>query len=137
MTPYTNTLSVFQNADPRYEFLDSDILSVFQQQSGQDITKALNTVLATKNSTTQQANMACLKNMFFVGNTDFRKTPRCQVQNGLLLAFSVVIMTTIGAKCKSLSMVPMYMSLTPFAVLAALQLTSKRQPEMLDKFVIC
>lgn len=100
LTPYVNTQTTFQNSDPRYEFLDSDIVDVFQQQAGQDITKTLNSVLATKNDTTQAANMACLKNMFFVGNTDFRKTPRCQVQNGLLLAFSVIIMTTIGAKCE-------------------------------------
>lgn len=102
LTPYVNTQDTFQNSDPRYAFLDSDIVDVFQQQSGQDITKTLDSVLAAKNSTTQDANMACLKNMFFVGNTDFRKTPRCQVQNGLLLAFSVVIMTTIGAKCELL-----------------------------------
>lgn len=102
LTDYVNTLSVFQNADPRYEFLDTDIVDVFKQQSGQDITKPLNAVLAKKDTATVEANMNCLGNAFFVGNNDFRKTPRCQVQNVLLLVASVIIMTTIAAKCEYL-----------------------------------
>ena len=105
LSDYVNTQTVFQGADPRYKFLDSDILDVFKQQAGQDITSALNKVLAKKDATTVAANMDCLNNMFFVGNTDFRKTPRCQVQNILLLVFSVVIVTTVAAKCKCLCVV--------------------------------
>lgn len=98
LTDYVNTLSVFDNAD-NYNFLDTDIVDVFKQQAGQDITKPLNTVLAQKDTNTVNANMNCLRNMFFVGNNDFRKTPRCQVQNILLLVFSIIIMVTIAAKC--------------------------------------
>lgn len=100
LTDYVNTLSVFQNADPRYEFLDTDVVDVFKQQSGQDITKPLNAVLAKKDTATVEANMNCLGNAFFVGNNDFRKTPRCQVQNVLLLVASIIIMTTIACKCE-------------------------------------
>ena len=71
-----------------------------EQQVGQDITKPLNAVLATKNSTTKGQNMACLDNAFYVGRTDFRKTAKCQVQNYLLLAFTIVILATVAAKCE-------------------------------------
>ncbi|THH06648.1 hypothetical protein EW145_g3945 [Phellinidium pouzarii] len=104
----------------RYQFLDDDIVTVFQEQPGQDITKQLNKVLAGKSSDVVNANMNCLENNFYLGETDFRNTPRCRVQNILLLVFSIILMVTIAAK-----------------FLAALQLTSKRHPELLDKFVIC
>ena len=97
---YTNTQ--FSNQNANFLFLDSDIVDVFKQQAGQDITKTLNSVLAKKDANTVNANMACLKNKFFVGVNDFRKTPRCQVQNVLLLVFSIVVVTTIAAKCESL-----------------------------------
>ena len=101
LTDYVNTLSVF-NSDSAYEFLDSDIVDVFKQQSGQDITKPLNAVLAKKDASTVEANMNCLGNAFFVGNNDFRKTHRCQVQNILLLVVSIILMVTIASKCKYL-----------------------------------
>ncbi|KAH8118887.1 chitin synthase [Phellopilus nigrolimitatus] len=119
LTDYVNTLTVMNNA-ANYKFLDSDIVDVFKERSGQDVTKALNAVLAAKDENTVSANMNCLQNAFFVAENDFRKTPRCQVQNVLLLVFSIILIVTIGAK-----------------FLAALQLTSKRYPELLDKFVIC
>ncbi|TDL30141.1 chitin synthase [Rickenella mellea] len=119
LTDYINTITVFQGA-AQYVFLDSDIADVFKQQTGQDVTKTLNAVLATKDANTGAANMNCLNNAFRVGSVDFRGSPRCKVQNFLLLAFSSIIVTTIAAK-----------------FLAALQLSSKRTPEMLDKFVIC
>lgn len=69
---------------------------------------------------TLTTNMACIETLFYVGETDFRETARCQVQPDLLLAFAVLIMATIAAK-----------------FLAALQFGSKRMPEQRDKFVIC
>ena len=99
LTDYIFTNTQFSNQNPNYLFLDSDIVDVFKQQAGQDVTKTLGAVLAKKDANTVNANMACLKNMFFVGENDFRKTPRCEVQNILLLAFSVIVVTTIAAKC--------------------------------------
>ncbi|KAI0774709.1 chitin synthase [Trametes elegans] len=104
----------------QYSFLNSDIVDVFKQQAGQDITKPLNDVLAKLDTTTKDANMACISNLFYYGKPDFRKTARCQVQNILLLVASIILMVSIGIK-----------------FLAALQLTPKRNPEMLDKFVLC
>lgn len=83
-----------------YSFLDSDIVDVFKQQAGQDITSALNTVLATKDSQVVAQNMNCLQNAFFVGKTDVRKSPRCQVQNYFLLVASGILMGTMVIKCE-------------------------------------
>lgn len=119
LTDYFNTINLFQT-DTRYQFLDSDISDVFQERSGQDITGPLNAVLATKSGDTANLNMDCLNNYFSIGENDFRKTARCEVQNTLLLAFSIILIVTIASK-----------------FLAALQLTPKRHPELLDKFVVC
>jgi chitin synthase len=99
LTDYVNTNNVFSNADERYKFLDSDIVDVFKQQAGQDITKPLNAVLAKKDANLVNANINCMKNMFFVGNKDFRKSARCQVQNILLVVVSAILVATIAAKC--------------------------------------
>lgn len=101
-----------------YSFLDSNLSNLWQQQPGQDITSAVKAL--KMDSTTFNTNMACITNLFYVGETDFRLTPKCQVQPYLLLSFSILLVATILAK-----------------FLAALQLGSKRSPEMRDKFVIC
>ncbi|RPD67384.1 chitin synthase [Lentinus tigrinus ALCF2SS1-7] len=106
--------------DTEVSFLNSDIVDLFQQQPGQDITKQLNEVLDGLDSETRAQNMNCISNLFYYGKPDFRKSARCQVQNILLLVASIILMVSIGIK-----------------FLAALQLTPKRNPEMLDKFVLC
>ncbi|KAI6101709.1 glycosyltransferase family 2 protein [Pisolithus croceorrhizus] len=80
LTDYVNTC-----------FLNTDITDVFKQQAGQDITSSLNEVLATLGSSTATANMNCIQNAFYLGQTDFRKTARCQVQNYMLLVFTSII----------------------------------------------
>lgn len=85
---------------PKYNFLPSALVSVFQQQSGTDITSALNKVLGAMDSTNRTASIDCLNNAFYWGQVDFRYTPRCQVQNYMLLAFSGVIMVSMLLKCK-------------------------------------
>ena len=72
---------------------------VFQQQSGQDVTKALEKVFSQKDSTTVQQNTYCIKNIFYAGTTDFRDTARCQVQSYFVLAASGVIAATLLLKC--------------------------------------
>ena len=46
-----------------------------------------------------QNHLECLNAAFYVGQTDYRATPRCTVQNYLLLAFSIILITTIASKC--------------------------------------
>ncbi|CDO75020.1 Glycosyltransferase Family 2 protein [Trametes cinnabarina] len=118
LSDYIYTLSI--NSATEFDFLNEDIVDIFKQQPGQDITKPLNDVLAKLDTTTREQNMNCISNLFYYGKSDFRKTARCQVQNILLLIFSIILMVSIGIK-----------------FLAALQLTPKRTPEMLDKFVLC
>ncbi|KAJ7780186.1 glycosyltransferase family 2 protein [Mycena maculata] len=119
LTDYENTISTNVNNND-YVFLDADLVSVFKQQSGQDITNALNTVLDAMDADTKGLNMECLDNVFYIGDWDFRKSARCSVQNYLLIIFSGVLMSSMGLK-----------------FLAALQLGGKRNPELQDKFVLC
>ena len=74
LSDYVNTASIHQGAT-NYQFLDTDIVQVFTQQAGQDISKDLNKVISGLDSQTAAQNMACIKNMFYLGETDFRKTP--------------------------------------------------------------
>ncbi|EMD40311.1 glycosyltransferase family 2 protein [Gelatoporia subvermispora B] len=120
LSDYINTVTINQGATAEFQFLNTNLTALWQQQPGQDLTKEINSVLAQMDPTTRQENVDCIKNVFYLGETDFTKTARCQVQNILLLVFSCIIMASMGLK-----------------FLAALQLTPKRNPEMLDKFVLC
>ena len=77
------------------------MVSLFQQQPGQDITNQVNQVLATLDTTTKAQNINCMSNLFYVGKPDFRKDARCQVQNILLLVASIILMVSIAVKCES------------------------------------
>ncbi|GAA6030105.1 hypothetical protein JCM8097_009260 [Rhodosporidiobolus ruineniae] len=116
LTDYFYTIDTLQ--DTSYEFLDSNLANLWEAQPGTDITSPIKELGLDWD--TLETNMACIQTLFYKGDTDFRETARCQVQPNLLLAFSVLIMATIGAK-----------------FLAALQFGSKRMPEQRDKFVIC
>lgn len=49
-----------------------------------------------------QQTMTCLDTAFYVGQTDFRDSPKCLVQNYLLLALSIILCTVIAVKCEFL-----------------------------------
>ena len=100
LTDYVNTATINQGATSMYEFLNTDIVNIFKQQAGQDITQSLNKVLAGLDSGTVSANMNCITNAFYLGQTDFRKTARCQVQNYMLLVFTSIICASIALKCE-------------------------------------
>lgn len=100
LADYQYTISLHPGADA-FNFLNPDITDLFKERAGQDITKDLNKVLAGLDQDTRDKNVNCLKNMFFVGETDFRKTARCQVQNIILLVFSAILMASMGLKCMS------------------------------------
>lgn len=117
LSDYFATLQTFDGAS-NYAFLDSSVAGLFQGNPGQDVTSQWNSL--NLDYDTRYANIHCLQNVFFVGTTDIRQTPRCQVNNYLLLTFTVIICLTILIK-----------------FLAALQLGTKRSPARQDKYVIC
>jgi chitin synthase len=113
LTDYFYTLDTMDNY-PTYKFFPDDVTELVQSNPGADLTKDWGTNAAFLNS------QNCMDNAFYVGKVDFRETPRCQVNNYLLLAFALILVTLVLVK-----------------FLAALQLGSKRRPSAQDKFVIC
>ncbi|KAH9819734.1 chitin synthase-domain-containing protein [Melampsora americana] len=117
LTDYLYTYGL-QNQNAQFLYLDKSITDLIQQQPGNDITKEVDKL--PLNITEKSATLACMKNVFYLGDTDFREGPRCTVGNYILLAFTIVIALAVVAK-----------------FVAALQLGTKRMPELRDKFVIC
>jgi chitin synthase len=113
LTDYFYTLDKMNNF-PTYAFLPSEVTQLVQNNPGSDITSLWGDTATFQNS------LNCMNNAFYQGKVDFRKTPKCEVNNYILLAFTIVLCCVI---------------LTKF--LAALQLGSKRRPAAQDKFVIC
>ena len=113
LTDYFYTLDRRDNF-PTYDFFPESVTKLFENNPGADISEEWGDGPEFQNS------LNCLNNAFFKGKTDYRETPRCQVNNYILLAFTIVLCTVILVK-----------------FLAALQLGSKRRPAAQDKFVIC
>ena len=102
LSDYVNTVSLNQGATNNvYQFLNTNIVNVFKEQAGQDISTNLNKVLAGLDAQTVTQNMDCIKNMFYLGEVDFRNTPRCTVQSYLLLVFTGILCASIALKCES------------------------------------
>lgn len=99
LTDYVYTLNLQQSTSSTYGFLDSNIVAVFKQQAGQDITKSLNAVMDGMDANTVNMNLDCMKNSFSLGGTDFRGSARCQVQNDMLLAFTIILVASMVMKC--------------------------------------
>jgi len=124
LTDYFKTIDYYKNF-PQYHFLNSAIVDLVQSNPGQDITALLDSKMqAVSNNATATASMKntmnCIQNAFYIGVPDFRYSARCQANNYILIAFTVIICSVIGVK-----------------FLAALQFGSKRRPSPQDKFVIC
>lgn len=106
LSNYIYTISYYSSSSgtdlPNYSFLNSDITDLFQTSAGQDITKDMDEKLSALTAEDAANQMTCLNNAFYLGELDFRKTPRCTVQNYLLLAFSIILIATIASKCESL-----------------------------------
>ena len=113
LTDYFHTLDINNNLD-MYAFFPTEVSNLIKNNAGQDVTAQWQNTANFTNS------LRCMNNVFYKGITDFRDTPKCQVNNYILLAFTIVLCTVI---------------LTKF--LAALQFGSKRRPAAQDKFVIC
>jgi len=105
LTDYLYTADLYKDASgdgvPKYAFLDDSITTVFKQQPGQDITKDLQAALDNLGETEAAKQLSCMKQVFYLGDTDFRQEAKCTVQNWLLLAFSIIMMSTVVAKCES------------------------------------
>ncbi|KAI9714246.1 MAG: hypothetical protein M1828_001177 [Chrysothrix sp. TS-e1954] len=111
-----------QGLQPGYDtfhFLGEDFENEVQSNPGSDISSWWKN-FKVNNSTGAQHIQNCLDNVFYIGDTDFRDTAKCQVNNYILLAFTIILCAVI---------------LTKF--LSALQLGSKKRPSPQDKFVIC
>ncbi|KAF7130913.1 hypothetical protein CNMCM5793_003848 [Aspergillus hiratsukae] len=113
LTDYFYTLDQMNNLDT-YNFLPSSVTTLFKNYPGTDVTDKWGDSEDFKNS------QICLDYVFYKGKVDFRDSPRCTVNNWILLAFTILICSVVLVK-----------------FLAALQLGSKRRPAPQDKFVIC
>ncbi|KAL5113991.1 hypothetical protein ACEQ8H_008138 [Pleosporales sp. CAS-2024a] len=116
LTDYFKTLNVMNNI-AQYQFLDTKLTDLVKNNAGTDLSDAFHKQLSPD---TLAKNLQCLENVFYIGKTDFRDTPRCQVNDYILLAVTIVLCTVIVVK-----------------FLAALQLGSRKRPANQDKFVIC
>lgn len=124
LTNYFSTLKVYDNSQQSM-FLNKEITDLWADNPGTDITSKLDVILNDpNNNSTVHANLAnswyCIRNLFLKGYTDFRVTPRCVVNNWILLSFTIVLCIVILLKFVS-----------------ALQFGGKRRPSPQDKFVIC
>ena len=99
LTDYVYTQTLNSNDPTQVAFLDTNLSDVFRQQSGQDVTSNVNAALAALDSQTRAQTINCLNNVFYVGEVDFRKSARCQVQNIMLIIFSAILMASMGLKC--------------------------------------
>ncbi|KAI9851183.1 MAG: hypothetical protein M1838_004293 [Thelocarpon superellum] len=116
LTDYFHTVTVENNLQA-YHFLPANVEKLIQNNPGQDISSEWAALPADNNRTNA---LNCLNNAFYVGKPDFRNSARCQVNNYILLAFTIILCTVILAK-----------------FLSALQFGSKPRPVPQDKFVIC
>ncbi|KAK5420090.1 hypothetical protein LTR06_001560 [Exophiala xenobiotica] len=113
LTDYFYTLNLMNNYGT-YKFFPDEVTELFTNNAGSDITDKWGTTATFANS------LNCMDNAFYVGKVDFRQSAKCQVNNYILLAFTILLCTVILVK-----------------FLAALQFGSKRRPAAQDKFVIC
>jgi len=121
LTDYFYTLKTYPVAS--YEFIDTTVSAMIKENPGLDITSLWEKNYANSNSSQQGVldnTVNCFNNAFYVGIPDFRQSVRCQINNYILLAFTIILCTVILVK-----------------FLAALQFGSKRRPSPQDKFVIC
>ncbi|KAH7371093.1 chitin synthase-domain-containing protein [Pyrenochaeta sp. MPI-SDFR-AT-0127] len=116
LTDYFKTLDMMNDLD-EYKFLDTKLTDLVKSNAGQDLAEDFSNQL---NETAQAYNLQCLDNLFYVGKTDFRKSAKCQVNDYILLAVTIILCAVIVIK-----------------FLAALQLGSRKRPANQDKFVIC
>ena len=100
------------------DYMSPLLLTLFQQKSGQDVTKYWNEL--PFDAGLRSRMQLCLDNLFFVGHVDTRNSAQCQFARYFILSISILICSVIT-----------------FKFFAALQFGKKNLPENLDKFIIC
>ena len=103
---------------PDSDFMDPNVVALFQGRSGQDVTKYWDAL--DMDAGLRSRMQTCMDNLFYVGDVDGRGSTQCLFAKYILLAISLLLVSVIG-----------------FKFLAALQFGKKNMPENLDKFVIC
>lgn len=126
LTDYTYTLDLM-NDESSYQFLNTNMTDAAAESYGGDVTTKWNKLIkeakASGNNTEYASlmnSLNCMQNTFYVGILDFRDSAKCQFNNYILLAFTIILCAVILIK-----------------FLSALQFGSKRRPSPQDKFVIC
>ncbi|KAG0747559.1 hypothetical protein G6F57_001697 [Rhizopus arrhizus] len=99
-------------------FLNPQVVELFQQQSGNDISSAIRNL--NLDAATLERELVCLRNLYFVGFLDERNSTKCQFSTYLLLVVTILLAAVII-----------------FKFIAALRFGGRRAPEEHDKFVIC
>ncbi|KAG1641830.1 hypothetical protein G6F44_005444 [Rhizopus delemar] len=99
-------------------FLNQQIVDLFQQQSGSDISQAVRNL--NLDAATLERELVCLRNLYFVGFVDERNSAKCQFSTYLLLIVTCLLASVIV-----------------FKFIAAIRFGGRRAPEEHDKFVIC
>ncbi|KEZ41038.1 Chitin synthase 8 [Scedosporium apiospermum] len=100
------------------EFMEPDLVRLFELRSGEDLTSLWENL--PLNAAAKRRMMSCLNNLFFVGDVDTRRSPRCLFAEYLVLAVSCLLASIIA-----------------FKFFAALQFGTKNIPENIDKFIMC
>ena len=100
------------------DFMSDEVVSLFQQRSGQDVTQYWNDLRLPGDQKAWM--MVCMDNLFYVGKTDTRNSMQCLFARYILLAISILMVSVIG-----------------FKFFAALNFSTQNTPETLDKFIIC
>ena len=122
LTDYFYTLKI-EGSVALYNFIDDSVQNMITNNPGLDITTTWESNYQSVNASQKallDQTLNCFNQAFYVGIPDFRDTVRCQINNYILLAFTIILCAVI---------------LTKF--LSALQFGSKRRPSPQDKFVIC
>ncbi|OMJ10389.1 Chitin synthase 6 [Smittium culicis] len=116
---YTSRLP--QNlSNKKWSFLSPEIEAIFDD-GGARTTDATEFWKNLRMNSTQKAyNYNCMKQLFYVGNVDTRRSVKCLFTNYMLLAFAMALVVVVMIK-----------------FIAALQFGSKKKPLPSGKFVIC
>jgi chitin synthase len=99
-------------------FLNSEVVDLFWQNSGGDITEKFEALPLTNDQKNRE--LVCIRNLYFVGMVDRRNSTKCQFSTYFLLVITVCLCLVIF-----------------FKFVAAVRIGSARTPEQSEKFVIC
>ncbi|KAK4166060.1 chitin synthase 8 [Cladorrhinum sp. PSN259] len=103
------------------DYMHQTVVQLFQEKSGDDVTKIWETLDLGDNSAVVMSQMQlCLDNLFYIADVDTRSSAQCKFSEYLVLSISILLASVIA-----------------FKFFAALQFGSKNMPENLDKFVMC